>query len=158
MTHENDCNYCKSKFKYKYPYREWREIALLLYKKSVKRMGPTQSITFMYNDKPFMIDETGNGPYSHSGYYVISLIEAMNNQEATDKGAGQWDYHWPTETPPLDKDLKILQDMSEDDSTFDLDIDAWDKFGDGLHHHCGIIKITGGEHVKIWLEEVWDHD
>lgn len=127
-------------------------------------MSPIQSITFMYDNRAFIIDTTGNGPGECNGYYSIYLIEAVDQKKAKEMGCGQYDYHWLEEMPSVDRDLKILQEISEDDSERDLDVDIWDALGDPYgekgdnHHHCGIVKITGEEHVKIWLEEAWSHD
>ena len=157
MGHTNNCTYCSHEFKYKYPYRYWSQIALLLYERSVKRMGATESITFMYDNRKFVISDNMSGYGECNGYYSISLVEPMTVEEAENKHASST-YYWPKKLYPIDRDLKILQKISKIDSGRDLDIDVYDVFGDGLHHHCGIIRVDGDEHVKIWLKEAWNHD
>jgi hypothetical protein len=118
----------------------------------------------MYDDRAFIIDTTGTSPGECNGYYSVDLVEAFDQKTAKEKNCGQYDYHWPKKMPAIDRDLKMLQKISETDSNRDLDFDVWDALGDPYgdkgdnHHHCAIVKVTGDEHVRIWLERVWSHD
>jgi hypothetical protein len=119
-------------------------------------MSPIQSIVFMYNDKPWTIEANHFYFLQVSGRLIISLVEPLTRKEANSKGPCH-DYHWPEDLFPIDRDLKLLQGITKEESVFDLEFDVYDVFGDKRHHHCGIAKITGDENIKIWLEETWSH-
>lgn len=161
MSHTNNCRFCKYKFKFKYPYREWRQVTKLLYEKAVKRFTAIETITFMFNGKPWIISD--NCGYHGDGvatgvdeYLCIELVEPLTYEQVKKKTS--WNYRWPrVEQIPSDRDMNLLKKITEENAELDLCIDVYDAFGDDIHHHCGIVAIKGDEHIKIMLEEAWHH-
>lgn len=164
MSHTNKCNYCKSKFCFKFKYRIWSQVAKTLYDKAVKQFEPIETITFMWENKSWtMVDACGDGkPEERSGYLCIDLVAPLTEAQAKKAGNKSdvmvsYGYTWPKELFPPDRDMKLLKAISKVDSERDIDIDIMDLSGDGKHHHCGIKSIIGCKHIKIILEETWSH-
>ena len=106
----------------------------------------------------YLYQQYGLTKYGYLPYFETGNIEGFPGKLPTPKKGTTCTYHWPSDPISPDRDIKLLQKITEDDAKSDLDIEVYDMFGDDSHHHCGITKITGDEHIKIWLKEAWSHE
>lgn len=151
MGQTNNCNYCKHKFKFKFPYKRWIDVMKVISKKDRRE---TETITFMWEDKPWMIDDNCQ-LYEINDSLYIELVEPLTSTEANKKGE-KWDYHYPDiNIIPKNRDFKLLQTIKKEYRKLDFNIVINDRLNDENTHYCNIRKITGKKHIKIWLEEAW---
>jgi len=166
MSHTNDCEYCQNKFKFKFKYRKWEEVTKVIYDKAVSRFSPIETITFMFKNKPWIIDYTCGTKFGIDAGAVsdeflhIYLTEPLTYEQAKKKNKSMGRNIWLTPYEEVDslspdKDLKRLKTISKKSAKLDLLITIEDDFGDELRHYCGITKISGNEHIKIMLDEAY---
>lgn len=158
MSHTNDCAYCKSKFKYKFPYRTWQKVTKFLYSKVIKRFSRIETITFIYNKKSWILADNEKVPHEIDECLNILLVEPMTRKEAGKKTS--FDDYWPDvnsiEDIPADRDIDLLKRINKKDSKLDMNIIVYDFFDSDREHYCGIVSIKGNENIQIILEEAWN--
>jgi len=159
-----DCSWCKNKFKFKFPYRCWKQVAKIIYTAAERRMTPTLTIAFAFDGREWVIDTslTHNKLTELGGDLDIALVEPMTRQEFNSRkekeDAGDaWDYHWPDDVVDRTRTFTLLQTVSAIDADRDMHITVQDFFGSHLSHICGIRKVITGEHTQVHLEEAWSH-
>ena len=165
MKHTNNCNYCKHKFKFKFPYRNWSQIAKTLYDRSVERFEPVETIMFMFEGKSWIFEDKCNDykPNEKEDSLLIELVARLTNKQAkeiekTENRTGyliSTGYMFPDEEPPLDREIKALKNVSTCAGKKDLSIVIDDVFGSGSFHYCGVTSIKGCKNVEIILKEAW---
>ena len=166
MSHANKCDYCKSNFKFKFSYRKWSQASKEIYDRAVRQMSSLKSITFIFNNRPWIIDYTCGSRFgidagmANGNELDIYLTEPLTLKEAKAKNKAMKLHQWLTPFAEIEKilpnrDLERLKTINKKDAELDLDIYVCDIFGDDKQHHCGIVKILGSQHIKIMLEEVW---
>ncbi len=166
MSHTNNCHYCKSQFKFKFSYRKWSQVSKEIYDRAVRQMSPTESITFIFNNRPWIIDYTCGSSFgidagmANKDELDIYLTEPLTFKEAKAKNKAKKLDKWLTPFAEIEKilpnrDLERLKTINKKDAELDLDIYVCDIFGDDKQHHCGIVEIIGSKNIKIMLEEAW---
>lgn len=164
--HTDSCRYCRSSFKFKFPYRKWAQISKVLYDRAVAKFTPVETITFIFDGKPWIIDYTCGEDFGVSGgavsddFLTIYLTEPLTHAEAKAKAKKTKRDPWLTpfdeiEALSPDRDMLRLKNISAAAAELDLDIYVCDIFGDEKQHHCGVRRIEGCKDVKIYLEETW---
>ncbi len=161
MSQTNNCNYCRHKYAFKYPYRCWEDVAKFLYEAAVARMTPMTHLRFIYDNREFTIVASSDkiNRLGSGGDLWVELVEPMTAQEAHDKGVGHWSYCWPRKNiDPGARAFKMFQAIKKVDTDADMDFKVLDYLGDGRYHHCGITSIVSGTEAEIYLSEAWSCD
>jgi len=158
MRYDQNCNYCKYKFSFKFPYRCWAQVAKVIYNASVKRMAPVNSIVFMFQNKEWVIEDNtdilrDNEIVRDQDYLSIDLVEPMTDVEA--HVITNNDYRWPSGSAHTAyRNLRLLQDMPSFREKKDMRIECFDV-RTGIDHLCGVRKIQHGDKTILFLEEAW---
>lgn len=156
MSQENNCNYCKHSFKFKFPFRYWKQASEYLYKEAVRRMSPMETITFIFDQREWVLDNNSE-PHECNGELSIELVEPVTCQDYRDRTGGTMDYHW-SDIIDTTRTLKLLQKITSEDAERDMHIMVQDFFGSKKCHICAVHHIVTGEHAQIYLVEAWSHE
>ncbi len=166
MGQNCNCNFCKHEYKFKFPYRTWAEIAKVMYDRAVNEFTPVETVTFMFNSRPWIISASCgyhcNGVATKiNGELNIELVEPLTQKQVpkVHKNYTVSDYRWEDiDNLPLNRDMLLLKKITKANAKRDMCIDVYDVFGDDIHHYCGVRKVEGCKDVKIFLEEAWSYE
>ena len=151
--YQNNCDYCKHTFCWKYLCRTLNDVFAIIEERI--SLENVKSIDFTFKGKKYIISESCE-LRNRNNLLCIEFVEPLTKGNCD----SYYEYHFPSKITQ-DRDLKLLRHVEKRHLSRDLmlTVSKYATIKKNYHsctsYTCVVRKIEGRKNIHIWLEDIY---